>query len=252
MAMHHSNQFVPTTQTARVSKGLILLSALALQSACAGTGDAQGDPSGFEATEAAVDPVTPHEDDLESGEGDAVASEPGGASGSDEDALPSEDALEREDALHEDQMAQLPEDFPEATPVDEQSMTWEGGEVALTDPEANLQDSDAVELKAASAVAVARNGSCGHGETCLFEDDDYKGGIFEVWTRDNALGNNHWYNRDSWVGNEASSVWNRRNCTVVFYKNNNLSGAAYQVLAQAKHNINRDFEDQISSYKGCL
>jgi hypothetical protein len=135
MAMHHSNHFVSTAQAARVTKVLVLLYALALQSACSGTGDA----SGVGEAEDTVDPVAWHEDYLESGEGDAVPSEPGGEAESDEDAVPSEDALEREDALHEDQVALLPEDFPEATPVDEQSMTWEGGEVALTNPEANRQ-----------------------------------------------------------------------------------------------------------------
>ncbi|NYI07666.1 peptidase inhibitor family I36 protein [Allostreptomyces psammosilenae] len=84
-------------------------------------------------------------------------------------------------------------------------------------------------LPAATGVASAANGTCGTGEFCLWENQDFNGsndgGIYE-WTGDDSdYNNDEWYNTDDGLDNEASSVRNLESCAVRLYQHVSHEGA---------------------------
>ena len=101
---------------------------------------------------------------------------------------------------------------------------------------------------------AAVNGVCDGGESCLWKDNGKRGGVYESLGIDNDYHNNYFYNTTTRVEDQASGVWNRKTCTVRWYKDDSLSGASLTVQPnQSFLNMGTSgFGDEISSYGSCV
>jgi hypothetical protein len=91
-------------------------------------------------------------------------------------------------------------------------------------------------------VAIAaplRNGVCDPGEICVYKNSNREGPIID-WARGDT---NYHYGNDSWpivggdVINEASSVWNRTDCEVRLYADDNHNGNSTPIGANRWRNL---------------
>lgn len=79
-------------------------------------------------------------------------------------------------------------------------------------------------------------GECnGSNKVCLYESTNYNGDSLDHWanfaTDDSNFNNNNWYDRNGIETNdslndEASSIKNRKGCTVVLYEDSNHNGTS--------------------------
>ncbi|MEH1124044.1 peptidase inhibitor family I36 protein [Micromonospora sp. CPCC 206061] len=90
-----------------------------------------------------------------------------------------------------------------------------------------------------TVAAPLRNGVCDPGEICVYKNSNREGPIID-WARGDA---DYHYGNDSWpivggeVINEASSVWNRTDCEVRLYADDNHNGNSTPVGANRWRNL---------------
>lgn len=66
-----------------------------------------------------------------------------------------------------------------------------------------------------ASAATENNGRCETGEFCLYQHDDYRGGVHDFIGWDSNHYNDYWYGTTSSVRKGASSLRNKvRSCTV--------------------------------------
>lgn len=86
----------------------------------------------------------------------------------------------------------------------------------------------------AQPASADPNGTCTSGVVCLYENNNYNRDAVDHWanfrTDDTNFNNNNWLDRNhvdtgDGLNDEASSIKNRRGCTVVLYQNSGFGGA---------------------------
>ncbi|GAA0946338.1 peptidoglycan DD-metalloendopeptidase family protein [Actinocorallia libanotica] len=111
---------------------------------------------------------------------------------------------------------------------------------------------------ATPASAAARNGVCEDGEFCYYYNSDNAGSVSDFTS---SLGNYGTTQPDCYefkgagagqglcIKNEAASVWNRSDQTVVVYYNSNYAGASQSFAPGAKGNLNATLKNNNASHQ---